>query len=43
MFKKDKNLMDYPEDDYEKRNPKKEKKKSKYEDLDDDDDENDNK
>ena len=41
-LKKIKNLMDYPEDDYVKRNPKKEKKKSKYEDL-DDDDENDNK
>ena len=30
--------MDYPEDDYEKRNPKKKAKKSKYEDLEDDDD-----
>ena len=40
-LKKIKNMMDYPNDDYEKRNPKKNKekeKKSKYEDLGDDDD-----
>ena len=37
-LKRIKNLMDYPEDNYEKRNPKKKAKKSKYEDLEDDDD-----
>ena len=38
-LKKIKKLMDYPNDDYEERNPKKEaKKKSKYEGLNDEDD-----
>ena len=38
-LKKIKKLMDYPNDDYEERNPKKKaKKKSKYEDFNDDED-----
>ena len=37
-IKKIKNLMDYPKDDYEARNPKKNnQRKSKYEELEEDD------